>query len=266
MFKRLSVLLLFVITLNAEFIGEAGYGYNFYRYSEPGLMKIQGNLHTVFAKLGYLGEDTGLEVNYLQAFDENTKYFGSTMSGIPVLNIPSKDNFWNLDFRFGARMDMLGDNYDGLAYIGVGYRYLKNKISGQGGYTREQIYYYIPVGFYAIDGMSIDGLSARYGIEARYLFLGKNKTHLGEAIPSANPSVLTFTQKNNLGFKIYIGFEYEIAKAFKIFTQASADYWYVRDSDTVLATIRNGTSLSQGSFVEPSNNTIQIAIEAGIGF
>ncbi|RAX52689.1 hypothetical protein CCY99_06870 [Helicobacter sp. 16-1353] len=267
MFRKIILsLVFFVITLNAEFIGEAGYGYNYYRYTEPGLMKIQGNLQSVFTKLGYLGDEIGLELIYSQTFAPKTKYFGSTMSGIPVNAIPSKDNFWNLDFRFGRRMNMLGSNYDGLAYIGVGYRYLKNNVQNEGGYTREQIYYYIPVGFYAIDGMGADGLSARYGAEFRYMFLGTNKTHIGEAIPSINPSVLTFTQKNNFGLKVYIGFEYEIAQSFKIFTQATADYWYVKDSNTQSVTYINNTStLYQGYFVEPNNNTIQLGIEVGIG-
>lgn len=265
MLNKLYIFFVFVITVNAKFIGDVGYGYNFYRYEEPGLMKIEGALHTIFAKLAYIGEYTGLEINYLQAIDKNTKYNGSTMSGIPLLNIPSKDNFYNIDFKFGKRMNIF-DNYDGLGYIGIGYRYLDNKISGSGGYKREQIYYYIPVGFYASDGMFTDGLFARYGAELRYLFLGVNKTHIGDAILDANPSVLKMIQKNNFGLKVYSGFEYFLSDKFKVFVQVSADYWYVRESSIATASYRYNGVLYQGSFVEPMNNTVQFGIEAGIGF
>lgn len=265
MLKKVLYIFLFCVVTNAEFVGDAGYGYNFYRYEEPGLMKIDGTLHTIFAKLAYLGDSTGLEINYLQAFDINTKYDGGTMSGKPLLNIPSKDAFYNVDFKFGTRLRLF-NNYDGLGYIGIGYRYLDNRISGSGGYRREQIYYYIPVGFYASDGMFADGLFARYGVEARYLFLGVNKTHIGDAIPDANPGVLKMIQKNNFGLRVHSGFEYFLTKDFKIFLQVSADYWYVRESSTAIASYtQNGVSY-RGTFIEPTNNTVQFGVEIGIGF
>ena len=265
MLKKIVYILLFSIALNAKFIGDAGYGYNFYRYEEPELMKIEGALHTIFAKLAYLGDYVGLEFNYLQAIDQSTQYYGSTMSGIPLLNIPSKDNFHNIDFKFGKRLNIF-DNYDGLGYVGIGYRYLDNKISGSGGYKREQVYYYIPIGFYASDEMFADGLFARYGAEVRYLFLGVNKTHIGDAIANVNPSVLKMIQKNNFGFRVHSGFEYFLSDEFKIFMQISADYWYVRETSTAVTTyMANGLS-SQLTLVEPSNNTVQFGIELGVGF
>ena len=60
MLKKIVYILLFSIALNAKFIGDAGYGYNFYRYEEPELMKIEGALHTIFAKLAY---STGIDVS-----------------------------------------------------------------------------------------------------------------------------------------------------------------------------------------------------------
>ncbi len=263
--KKVIFILIFTISLNASFIGDAGYGYNFYRYEEPNLMKIQGALHTIFAKLAYLGDIVGVELNYLQALDQSTKYYGSTMSGLPLLGTPSNDSFYNVDFKFGKRLNIF-DNYDGLGYIGIGYRYLNNQLSGLGGYRREQTYYYIPIGFHVSDGMFIDGLFARYGAEARYLFLGVNKTHIGDAISNIDPSVLKMIQKNNFGLRVHSGFEYFLSNDFKIFMQISADYWYVRESSTAIATyISNGVSY-KGVFVEPANNTVQFGVEFGIGF
>lgn len=266
MIRILFILSFFVAGLSAKMIAEAGWGYNYYRYSEPGVMKIQGNLHSVFAKLSYLGSNSGVEANFSHNFDVNTKYFGSTMSGTPLDSIPSKDTFWDADVRFGKRMNFLAKNYDGLAYIGFGYRYLKNKVSNQGGYTREQIYYYVPMGFYAIDKMLLENLFARYGIEFRYAFLGTNKSHIGEVNPSFNPRVLHFTQKHNFGLKVYTGFEYRISGSFGVFIQTSADYWYVKKSSSARANWIDSNQQYQGEFIEPNNNTIKIGIEVGARF
>lgn len=266
MFKRVLYLCLFCISVNAKFLGDAGYGYNFYRYEEPGLMKIDGMLHTIFTKLAYVGDIAGVEVNYIQAFNANLKYNGSTQGGTPLINIPSKDDFFNVDFKIGARLGLY-DNYNGFGYFGIGYRYLDNRVSGSGGYRREQLYYYIPIGFSASDGMSLGGLFARYGIEFRYMFLGVNRTHIGDAIPNINPSVLTMEQKNSFGLKVHTGFDYFISDYFKLFTQFSADYWYVRESSTGITTqTKNNSYIIKQAWIEPRNNTFQFGVEVGLGF
>ena len=264
MFKKFLYLSLFCVIANARFSGEAGYGYNFYQYEEPGIMKIDGTFHTIFAKLAYINT-ISTEINYIQSFNANLKYNGSTQGGTPLINIPSKDSFFNIDYKIGAR---IGDyaSYDGFGYVGIGYRYLNNRISGSGGYEREQAYYYIPTGYYASDCIT-SILFARYGFEFRYVFLGVNKTHIGDALPGISPSVLKMEQKHNLGFKTYVGFDFFVSDSMKIFTQLSAEYWYIRESSTSMTTYKNSDgSIIQQSWVEPKNNTIQLGIEIGFGF
>ncbi|RDU56704.1 hypothetical protein [Helicobacter sp. MIT 99-5507] len=266
MFKKFLYLCLFCIVANARFITETGYRYSFYQYEEPGLMKINGTLHAFFAKLAYISDFISTEMNYAQSFNANLKYNGSTQGGTPLVNIPSEDNFFNADYKIGARLGLY-NNYEGFGYLGIGYRYLNNRISGSGGYRREQVYYYVPVGFYASDSMSSRGLFARYGFEFRYMFLGINKTHIGDAIQGINPSVLEMEQKHGLGFRTHFGFDYIMINDFKLFTQLSAEYWYIRESSVGITTYKdNSGKIVQQSWVEPRNNTVQFSIEVGLGF
>lgn len=265
MLRKIAILCAFLGALNAEFIGEAAYSYGFYRYTEPGLMKIEGTLQLATLKLGYFGKRLGIETNFAHSLPSSTKYIGQTMSGTPV-NAPSRDDLWALDVRLGTRRFVFGNHYDGLTYIGAGYRYLKNKVQHAGGYTREQDYIYLPFGFYYVDESPWDDIYVRYGVELRYAFLGRNKTHIGEVLPSIDLPVLRFTQKNNFGSKVYVGLEYDVVETFRFFVQFSADYWYVNESNSVRAVWSENATRKQGYFYEPKNNTVSFAIEAGFGF
>lgn len=264
MYRICLSLLLFSI-LKAGFIGDAGYGFHYYQYTEPGLMQIRGNLHTIYTRVGYLGDSVGFDVNYDTVFDNNTFYYGSTMSGAPILHVESKDRFWDSKFRFGSTMNFLSNGSTGLAYIGFGYRYLKNKVINEGGYTREQIYYYIPIGFYMHDKI-VDNFYARYGLEIKWLFNGVNKTHLGEVLPTIDIPVMKFIQKNNLGINTHLGFEYKIDDIAGFFAQVKVEYLYVKDSNTIKATYTEGGASKTFYFLEPENNTLQAGIELGFTF
>ena len=248
--------------IKAAFVGDVGYGFNYYQYTEPGLMQIRGSLQTIYTRLGYLGDNVGFDINYDTVFDNKTFYYGSTMSGAPVLHVESRDRFWDGKFRFGSVINFFSDDNLGLAYIGFGYRYLKNKIMHTGGYTREQIYYYVPVGFYMHDRV-LDNIYARYGLEIKWLFHGINKTHIGEVLTTINTPIMKFIQSNNLGISAHLGFEYKISDVSGFFTQLKAKYLYVKDSNTIKVTYTNGETKTS-YFLEPANNTFQAGLEFGL--
>lgn len=261
----LLVYLCFLNMLNAGIVGDIGYGFNYYQYSEPSLMRITGNVHTIFTRLGYLGDTVGFDVNYNTTFNNNTYYYGSTMSGIPILNVPSKDRFWDSKIRVGSIIDFLSNGSSGLAYVGFGYRYLKNKVLNIGGYTREQIYYYIPIGFYS-NSKLVDYFYIRYGFEFKWIVMGINKTHIGEVMPTIDTPILKFNQKNNFGINGHVGFEYKINDYAGFFTQLRVEYLYVKDSNVIKVSYTDRGVKQTSYFVEPTNNTIQAGIEAGFTF
>lgn len=198
-------------------------------------------------------------------FNAKTFYYGATISGLPVLGVEPRDRFWDSKLRFGSVMNFLSSRSTGLAYIGFGYRYLKNKIIDNGGYTREQIYYYVPIGIYMRDYI-IGNLYTRYGLEFKWLFNGINKTHLGEVLSTIDAPIMKFTQKNNLGINTHFGFEYKINDIAGFFAQIKVEYLYVKDSNIVKATYTEGNINRVLYFLEPKNNTLQLGLELGVTF
>lgn len=263
--RKICLLLICLNLLNAGFVGDIGYGFNYYQYTEPNLMQIRGDIQTINTRLGYLGDSVGFDVKYDTTFDNDTFYYGSTISGMPILHVDSKDTFWDAKFRFGSVTNFLSTSGTGLAYIGFGYRYLKNKVIHIGGYTREQIYYYIPVGFYMHDRI-VGNTYARYGLELKWLFNGVNKTHLGEVLPTIDTPIMKFKQRNNLGINTHLGIEYKFDDLAGFFAQFRVDYLYVRDSNIIGATYTDNGVANKAYFVEPANNTIQAGLELGLTF
>lgn len=102
MFKFLIIFFLFVISINAKFFSDVGRDYNYYTYSEPKVIKIKGDLHSLFTRLGYLRDGYILESNYSIFFASNAKYFVN--EGQSLVNISLRDNFWDVNFKFGIEV------------------------------------------------------------------------------------------------------------------------------------------------------------------
>ena len=136
--KRIIVLLISAIGLNAGIIGEIGYGYNYNLFESGDQLGVKedGTIQNIFGKIGYLGDTYGIEANYYQelpntmtsdqandisVIDHSATGMISYMPGDYIYR--SKRNAWNADLKFGARLNMFDiESIDGLAYIGVGYR------------------------------------------------------------------------------------------------------------------------------------------------
>lgn len=112
----------------------------------------------------------------------------------------------------------------------------------------------------------MDYFYVRYGFEFKWIFVGTNKTHIGEVIPTIDTPILKFNQKNNFGINGHVGFEYKINDYAGFFTQVRVEYLYVKDSNVIKASYTDRGIKQTSYFVEPTNNTIQAGIEAGFTF
>ncbi len=239
-------------------------------------MKIKGSIQSIFTKLGYTWDLHGFELNFNTTIgDSHTKYYGSATGkeagkrySIPLNNIPQSDTFYSIEALYTLNLSyFLGYEHKMIGYVGFGYRSLTNKdnqfsiIYNDGsipvsGDRRDQEYYYLPIGFYGKERL-IGDLWARYALEARLMFYGKNKTQT--IYNNVVESLHRYKQKNGYGFKAIFGFDYEILETVDVFIQATLDYWNIPQSSRVYIS-------AYSYYIEPRNNTIQAGIEAGIRF
>jgi hypothetical protein len=221
-----------------EIGGQAAY----YDYKEPNFAEIKGN------RLGLIGAWTavgpGIFVRLdLRASYGSLDYHGSgSISGVPDLIFET---------RAVTGFDWVFDNTTLSPYVGLGYRYLYDDLTGYSstgaaGYRRYSNYLYAPA-----------GMTLRIGLDANWVFAptaeydffiqGKQKSMLSDA--NAAFSNVTNTQNKGYGYRLYLMFEKE-----KLAVGPYLHYWHIQDSD--VQPIGGGFS-----GLEPENFTREYGLE-----
>jgi hypothetical protein len=117
---------------------------SYYRYAEPGTMKIGGLLYGVAASYTCYRPRGLFRVDGEFAFGL-VDYEGSLLDGTPYTMEDSYDFLLNLRLLWGQSWPM--DGWDNLFYAGLGYRGLNDcSIQDPAGYDRQSNYFYVPVG------------------------------------------------------------------------------------------------------------------------
>ena len=179
-----------------------------------------------------------------------------------VNNIPD----YMLEFRGLVGYDFIISKTSVItSYIGIGYRYLNDDISGRistagaRGYERESNYFYSPVGAEFVTQLG-NHWSIGETIEFDYLWWGKQKSHLSDVNPGFND--VENRQKEGYGLRGSITVE----KKYKQLTFLAGPfirYWNIKKSETESLTF-NGTIV--GTAYEPDNNSTEIGIRIGVKF
>jgi hypothetical protein len=144
------------------------------------------------------------------------------------------------DYKFQTEVSYVTPND---IYIGLGYRYLYDKVSGTGSYDRYNELLYVPVGY----GLKMaDGSNAKF--QFNYLIKG-DLSNVNSAYPNINNK-----QKNGWGLDLsYVPKNSE--------WEFYAKYWDISKSENVTATATVNGHTYTGTAWEPNNKTYEIGFK-----
>jgi hypothetical protein len=228
-------------------IGPAFHSFN---YEEPGLMELDGSLYGVIGSYMHrISDGLGFTLSLSYAFGSDTDYTGSTWGGTPVT---AKADDYIVEFR-----GLLG--YSNF-FAGIGYRYWNNWVKATGGYEREILYCYVPIGIEASSPLSEKWT---WGIQAEYDYFvqGKVYSYLSEAIDGYNnPEV---DQYGGYGYRFSVEFKRELTNLHALSIEPFYIYWDIDESDPALLT---QYGVPKGYVIEPENETENFGIQVNFYF
>lgn len=237
-------------------VWELAYQVEHVEYEESGLMEEIGWLQGVAGKYETrLAERAMLQLQ-AEAVTGGMDYDGHYSDGSPATTDTD-------DFIFEARA-LAGWDFQlhpqvGLTpYAGLGWRYWNDMIRGTGGYEREIVYWYLPLGVQAT-ALSGDGLW-RLGARAEYdhLLWGQATSHLGDAV--AGWDTVENDQHSGWGLRASISAERSLGADWSLVVEPFFSYWDIAKSDE--ADLTSGGRII-GRAWEPANTTTTWGLRLG---
>jgi len=227
-----------------------GPAFSNFNYEEPGLMELDGTMYGIMGTYMHRSED-GLRftLSLRYAFGSDMDYTGATWGGTPVT---AKTD----DYIVELRGLLGGKNF----FAGIGYRYWNNKVKATGGYEREILYWYAPVGIEASGPLS-DKWVGRIKAEYDFFILGRVKSHLSEAVAGLNDP--ENDQDSGYGFRFSVEFKRELRNFYALSIEPFFIYWDIDESDWALLT-QYGVPVGYG--YEPANETQNYGIQVNLYF
>lgn len=150
--------------LGDNYMLEAGVEVDSVTYEEPGYMKESGLLYGIRGTAIFNVDDIQLLFHASWVMGQLT-YDGAYMDGTPV-SLDTPNDIYNL--RFESSWDFGIDSWKSTrlaTFYGIAYRLLVDDLPGDGGYRREQSYWYAPVGLeleYVFETGSVLGTRIEY--------------------------------------------------------------------------------------------------------
>jgi hypothetical protein len=229
-----------------------------FEYEEPSFMSEKGFMYGVLGKYAYNSRAVMFELSIEYGAGE-LNYDGSTWGGTPV-SADTED--YILEFR-----SLIGGNiHQGktriIPFVGFGVRYWNDAIIATGGYEREILYYYSPIGVKTIRPLSdrwFWSLNAEYDL----FWKGQVKSHLSDADPSLNDPEVNQSFGDGFGIRFSIQFKNIISEKFSWYIEPFFRYWDVSESDTAILA-SNGVPIA--IVYEPDNNTTSYGLYIGFIF
>ncbi len=218
-------------------------------YKEPGYMRESGTMAGIAGSYAYHNNVMFMiegDFSYGQM-----KYEGRLTNGTPI-TINNIDDYLvevralgGYDFRLLETMFL-------TPYVGVGYRFLSDKIGSAfvNGYDRESNYLYLPVGIMFTTELK-NNWSLGTTLEYDIFLKGTQKSYLNDVDPGYN--ILKKQQHNGHGFRGSI----KIEKGF-FSAELFVKYWDIGASEQVVLTFYDQ---SVGYRLEPKNNSTQIGMK-----
>ena len=165
---------------------------------------------------------------------------------VESLSADTPNEVLNLRATGGTRLPLGGDDLTWAPFSGLGFRRLVNDLLSDrsGGYVREQVYWYLPLGVELADSRGLRWNWA-LSLEGDLLLAGENTSGAD-----------TFTQNKGFGAQASMDLVYRPARGLVqfVFTPFYR-YWNIGQS-----------SVSPGGYVEPENNTSEIGFRATVRY
>ncbi|RDU53331.1 hypothetical protein CQA49_06695 [Helicobacter sp. MIT 00-7814] len=222
------------------------YSYENYRYEEPNVMHTKGDMAGFNVAFRY-NSDEHRHTLKGSFYSGNLTYYGAVCvvgNANACQNVvnPSKDKYYSIEY-LGQWALSIDENPHVWMNGGIGYRFLVNKVDNPNAYKREQSYIYAFLGGSGEYFVTRD-MMFYLNLNVRKLIRGYNTSYMTGI---GFDKDLDFLQKDGYGAVLEIGAKYRLIYVdFGI--EGYVDYWNLKDSDNVLATI-NGASV--GYYTEP---------------
>ncbi|TEW52784.1 autotransporter domain-containing protein [Psychromonas algicola] len=218
-------------------------------YTEPNVMQEKGTLKGVIGSVRFNrgGAFQSFEASYARG---EMDYVGSgTINDIP-------DEVFEIKGLFGRDFNLNRD-LSLSPYLGLGYRYLNDDSSGlvsstgASGYEREQVYFYMPIGFELKKNRKVLGFKLSSRIEYDYFISGENNSYLGEI--SSSYDNITLNQDDGYGYRFSLAFTKAFNNGSSLTIEPFYRYWHIDDSEITYDSINRG-------WIEPDNNSKEMGI------
>lgn len=221
-----------------------------FTYEEPGLMDLQGTMYGIMGTYVHRsGDGMKYRVSLSYGSGSDFDYTGQTWGGSPLA---AKAN----DYVVELRGFLSGKAF----FAGIGYRYWNDTVRSTGGYERQILYWYIPI------GIEIGSpLSEKWAwvMRAEYdLFMkGSVISHLSDVEPGLNdPEV---GQDSGYGLRFSLEFKKDLENLYALSVEPFFIYWHIRESNWGLLTYY-GAPIAY--VYEPENDTRNYGIRVNLYF
>lgn len=241
-------------------------------YDEPGVMQEEGLLYGIAAAVEQ-DIDTlwswRLEASWVYG---DIEYDGATVNLVTGEEVPAKvdtpNTILNARLLAARRMEYEGRSF--RPYAGVGYRLLIDDLPGDAGYTREQTYWYLPLG---IEAGTWSPTQWRTGlrVEFDWLIRGMNDSSTDLGFVDAD-----VTQDTGYGFQLSLSFVRVFSGGISpgrpiwLTLEPFIQYWDIdrsdSDTDEIAVPVDGGVLIGEVTYIEPDNTTEIYGIRASIDF
>jgi len=258
-FLPLIVIIFFIFFCHTSFAGvqehtwAIGTEISHINYKEPGLMEQKGYMYGINGFYAYHNNFMlKTDIRYSQGEVDYKSNGTGKMNNIDDYIFEVR-GLVGYDFKLSSKEFI-------TPYIGFGYRYLNDDMSGKQtstghwGYGRESFYYYIPIGFEAVSRLD-SKWSVTVKLEYDYFLDGKQKSKLSDADSGYNN--IKNDQDGGYGIKSSIKILYDYSSV-KISFEPFINYWSIDESDSELKEF-NGVSTGYYGY-EPDNRSTEIGM------
>lgn len=230
-----------------------------FEYEEPSIMSEKGFLYGVMGRYAYNQSAVMIDCS-LEFASGSLDYDGSTWGGTPVKADTD-------DYLFEIRTLLGGNIYQGknkvTPFIGFGLRYWNDTIQSAGGYEREILYLYSPIGIKLAGPISAKW-SWSFSGEYDLFWKGWVTSHLSDADPGFNDPENNQSFGEGFGVRVSFQFRNHLSEKFSWYIEPFFRYWDVEQSDYAILTYYGApTGLK---VYEPENNTLAYGVTVGFGF
>lgn len=159
----------------------------------------------------------------------------------------------------------LNDSWRMTPYVGIGYRYLNDDLSGKTsttghvGYERESNYYYLPLGVTFLTQLD-NAWQMGANIEFDIFLAGQQESHLSDV--SSSLSDITNDQESGYGVRGSVKFV-KTGDHVSWMVEPYARFWHIDDSDLTFIGLSGGGAVFG---LEPENESLEVGARFGIQF